>query len=124
MKIVLYSILNLYLLATASATETPKKSSKGAVPDSEKARVNHLRAGNEYGMYLKKGGEPASHLLPCSICETEHLCGSSSGETMTYAGVTCEEAGCCSNAGKCIILQTKMLSCIFLFQYFMQLHNY
>ena len=44
----IYSILNLSLLATASATETPKKSSKGAIPDAEKARVNHLRAGNEF----------------------------------------------------------------------------
>lgn len=54
----IYSILNLSLLATASATKTHKKSSKGAIPDAEKARVNHLRAGNEYGLPLKKGGMP------------------------------------------------------------------
>ena len=64
MKIFLYSILNLSLLT--NTTKTLKKSSKGTVPDAQKAPVNHLRAGNEYGPPLKKGGEPASHLLPYS----------------------------------------------------------
>lgn len=133
MKIVLYSILNLSLslLATASATETPKKSSKGAVPDSEKTHVNHLRAGNERH-YSRKAGNPWDlwvsvllsnglhcefttslnirtyhvsflfHLFQCDQCKSDNrLCPTSSGATPT----SCEAAGCCFNIGKYRMLQ-------------------